>query len=171
MRLHRILPTLLVRGRLGGEGDFEGVYFTAAIAVSFGGTPATDIAINPDGTRIIASAGSGSSGNVTVTTPGGTAVKDGFTFIQAPTISSFSPDSGGSGTPVTINGNNFTGATVVSFGGTPATNFTVDTNSRITATVNGGSSGNVTVTTPGGSATMPELVSRHAILSGAWLIT
>jgi subtilisin family serine protease len=71
----------------------------------------------------------------------------------APTISSFSPTSGGTGTSVTITGTNFTGATSVSFNNQSAT-FTVNSSTQITASVpNCSSSGLVRVTTAGGTAT------------------
>ncbi|HEV8205324.1 MAG TPA: IPT/TIG domain-containing protein [Acidimicrobiia bacterium] len=70
-----------------------------------------------------------------------------------PTITSFSPMSGPVGTLVTINGTNFTGATAVKFAGTTAP-FTVNSNTRIGATVPAGAStGRISVTTPGGTAT------------------
>ena len=68
-----------------------------------------------------------------------------------PTITSFSPTSGTTGTVVIITGTNFTG-TDVTFGGTPAASFTVDSTTQITAVVGSGSSGKVTVTTEGGAA-------------------
>lgn len=81
-------------------------------------------------------------------------------FAQAPTITAFpagsatvAPFSGATGTTMTITGTNFTGATAVSFGGTPATSFSVVSSTSITAVVGAGSSGNVVVTTPGGTAT------------------
>lgn len=72
---------------------------------------------------------------------------------NSPTITSFNPTSGGNGTVVTITGTNFTGATAVSFGGTPAATFTVNSPTTITATVGIGSTGNVVITTPNGIAT------------------
>ncbi len=72
----------------------------------------------------------------------------------APTISSFTPTSAASGTTVTITGTNFTGATAVSFGGTAATSFSVVSATSITAVVGNGSTGSVSVTTPGGTATL-----------------
>lgn len=70
----------------------------------------------------------------------------------APTISSFTPTSGGVGTSVTINGTNFTGATSVAFNG-QAASFSVVSASQITATVpNCSSTGLVSVTTAGGTA-------------------
>lgn len=71
---------------------------------------------------------------------------------SAPTISSFSPTSGGVGTSVTITGTNFTGASSVSFNNQSAS-FTVNSATQITASVpNCSSSGQVRVTTAGGTA-------------------
>lgn len=71
----------------------------------------------------------------------------------APTISGFSPTSGGVGTSVTITGTNFTGASAVSFNNQGAT-FSVVSSTQINATVpNCSSSGQVRVTTAGGTAT------------------
>ena len=59
------------------------------------------------------------------------------------------------GAPVTITGEFLTGATSVSFGGTPARTFTVNSDTSITATPPGGTSGttvDVIVSTPGGSS-------------------
>ena len=73
-----------------------------------------------------------------------------------PTITSFTPTSGGSGTQVIITGTNFAGATSVSFGGTAASAFTVNSATQITATVGNGAPGHVTVTTPAGTATSTD---------------
>ncbi len=71
----------------------------------------------------------------------------------APTISGFSPTSGGVGTSVTITGTNFTGASAVSFNNQGAS-FSVVSSTQINATVpNCSSSGQVRVTTAGGTAT------------------
>ncbi len=74
---------------------------------------------------------------------------DDIRFVPGPQISSFTPTSAATGTTVTINGNNFTGATAVSFGGVAATSFTVVDDNTITAVVGAGFSGNVVVTTIG----------------------
>jgi hypothetical protein len=73
-----------------------------------------------------------------------------------PTITSFSPTAGGSGTVVTISGTNLLGATAVSFGGVAATGFTVDSDTQITATVGSGASGKVSVTTQSGAGTSAD---------------
>jgi uncharacterized repeat protein (TIGR03803 family) len=71
-----------------------------------------------------------------------------------PTISWFTPTTATKGTTVTIVGTNFTGATSVSFGGIPAASFSVLSAYGITAVVASGASGNVSVTTPYGTATL-----------------
>jgi hypothetical protein len=69
-----------------------------------------------------------------------------------PSISSFSPVSGGVGTSVTILGANLTGASSVSFNN-QAASFTVNSAAQITASVpNCSSTGQVRVTTAGGTA-------------------
>lgn len=132
----------------------NGTNFTGASAVSFGGVAATSFTV-VSATQITAVVAAGSaSGNVSVTTPGGTGVLGGFTFILPPTISSFTPTSAGIGQTVTITGTNFTGATAVSFGGTAAGSFTVVSATQITAVLAGGASGSISVTTPGGTGTL-----------------
>jgi PKD repeat protein len=75
----------------------------------------------------------------------------GSISAQSPTVSSFTPVLAVSGAFVTIDGDNFTGTTAVSFGGTPAASYTVVSNTRIQAVVGNGSSGFVSVTTPAGT--------------------
>jgi hypothetical protein len=75
-----------------------------------------------------------------------------FTNLAEPTIKSFTPKIGGTGTSVIISGTNFDGATAVNIGGTPAYNFTVDSNTQITAVLGNGSTGKISVTTPNGVA-------------------
>lgn len=70
-----------------------------------------------------------------------------------PTITSFSPASGPVGTSVTVTGTGFTGATGVSFNGTAATGFTVDSDTQISVSVpSGATTGPIAVTAPGGTA-------------------
>lgn len=73
------------------------------------------------------------------------------TVSVMPKITSFSPLTGKSGDKVVIKGVNFTGATAVSFGSKPATSFTVDSDTQITAVIGTGSTGTVTVTNTKGS--------------------
>jgi hypothetical protein len=69
-----------------------------------------------------------------------------------PAITSFTPTSGGNGTQVVITGQNFTDVTSVNFGGIPATSFTVDSDTLITAVVGSGDTGKITVTSVFGTA-------------------
>ena len=94
-----------------------------------------------------------------MTTPGGTSAitpADHFTYtpVVAPVVTGLSPTTGttGGGTPVTITGTGFTGATVVDFGTTAATGLTVVNDTKITATSPPGTGVvDVTVTTPAGT--------------------
>ena len=71
---------------------------------------------------------------------------------DGPTITGFSPSSGGPGTLVTINGTNLGGATVVRFAGTSAS-FNVVSATQLQASVPAGAvSGPITVVTPNGTA-------------------
>ncbi|WKV12688.1 BspA family leucine-rich repeat surface protein [Marivirga harenae] len=135
----------------------SGANLTGATAVTFGGTAAASFSVNSD-TEISAVVANGTSGNIEITTPGGTASIINFIFIAAPTISSFSPLTAAQGETVTITGNNFTGTTEVNFGGTPATSFSVVSATEITAVVANGSSGNIEVTTAGGTTSIPNFL-------------
>lgn len=130
-----------------------GTGFSGATSVTFGGTSA-DSYVVVNSTTITAVIDNGSSGDVEVVTPLGTDALSGFTFVPAPAISSFTPTSGETADVITITGTNLTGATAVLFGGIPATSFTVVSATSITAVVNTGNSGNVDVTTPGGTASL-----------------
>jgi hypothetical protein len=71
----------------------------------------------------------------------------GSVGIPLPKIISFTPSAGSSGSKITIAGKNFTGATTVNFGGTPASSFTVQNDSIINAVVANGATGSVYVET------------------------
>jgi len=75
--------------------------------------------------------------------------------LPAPTITSFTPTSGESGSIIDIVGSGFAGATAVSFGGTAATSFSVLNNTFLSASVGAGSTGEVAVTNPKGSDNAP----------------
>jgi endo-1,4-beta-xylanase len=71
-----------------------------------------------------------------------------------PMLSSFAPLNGPVGTSVVLTGTSLTGATAVTFNGSPAPGFVVNSPTQITVSVPVGAvSGLITVTTPGGSAT------------------
>jgi gliding motility-associated-like protein len=72
--------------------------------------------------------------------------------VPPPTVSSFTPTSGGIGSTVVLTGSDFTGATEVKFNTTNATSFTVNSSTQITATVpTGATTGPISVTTAGGT--------------------
>jgi Cadherin-like beta sandwich domain/Putative Ig domain/Secretion system C-terminal sorting domain/NHL repeat/Matrixin/IPT/TIG domain len=73
-------------------------------------------------------------------------------------INSFSPTTASPGTVVTIKGANFTGADAVAFGNSPAASFSVVSDAIITATVAIGTSGSISITTPGGIASMQGFI-------------
>jgi len=137
-----------------------GTNLTGATAVKFGTAAAAGFTVN-SATSISATSPAGSSTvDVTVTTSGGTSATSGadqFTYNAgpppSPTVTLVNPVSGPSGTSVTVSGTNFTGATAVAFGPNPATSFTVNSATGITAIAPSGTSTvDVTVTTPGGTS-------------------
>ncbi|MFT3683012.1 MAG: IPT/TIG domain-containing protein [Ferruginibacter sp.] len=85
----------------------------------------------------------------------GTVAKGIFSNVSVtapPVISSFDPAYGLTGSTINIKGRFFTGATVVGFGGAPASSFTIVSDSVITAVVGNGQSGNITVINGDGNA-------------------
>jgi hypothetical protein len=116
--------------------------------------------------------------NVTVTTPAGTSAVTGaaqFNYVPPPVVTALNPASGLStagGTSVAITGTGFTGVTAVHFGPTPATAFTVNSATSITATSPAGASigaVDVTVTAQGGtSATSPADEFTYPLLVATW---
>ncbi|MGW3545807.1 ice-binding family protein, partial [Nocardia niigatensis] len=93
---------------------------------------------------------------VTVTTPGGTSNGVAFTYIAVPTLTSIVPNAGppSGGQVAVLTGTGLTGATAVSFGGTPAILFAVNSDTQITVLTPPHVAGTVqvTVTTPGGTS-------------------
>ena len=143
----------------GSTVTITGTGFTGATAVSFGGTAATSFTVN-SATQITATSPAHAAGtiDITVTTPFGTSpivAADQFTYIIAPAVTGIAPPSGPlvGGTTVTITGSTLSGATVVSFGGTPGTILT-NTATQITATSPAHAAGvvDIRVTTPFGTS-------------------
>ena len=74
-------------------------------------------------------------------------------YAAAPSVSNFSPPLGRPGTSVLITGKSLQEATTVTFGGVKAKRFTVESSTRIRATVpTGAKTGKIGVTTPEGAA-------------------
>nr|WP_214607025.1 FG-GAP-like repeat-containing protein [Hymenobacter arizonensis] len=76
--------------------------------------------------------------------------------VVAPALSAFSPGAGPVGTGVRIAGSALSSTSVVLFNGTPAS-FVVNSNVQLTVAVPAGAStGPISVTTPGGTVTLPQ---------------
>jgi len=146
----------------GSSVVITGTGFTGATGVTFGGTAATSYTVN-SATSITAVSPAHAAGTVdiVVATTGGptpTGSADQFTYTATrPVISAITPNVGkpGGGDVVTITGSGFTGATTVSFGSTPGTALTVNSNTSITVTSPAGTATSVvdiTVTGPGGTS-------------------
>jgi hypothetical protein len=153
--LPKVIGLNPVSGKVGTVVAITGTDLTNASVVSFGGTPATSFTVN-SATLITATVPVGATtGPVSVTTPSGPCTGPIFAVntVSAPTITSLSPASGSVGSTVIITGTFLTNASQVSFNGTNATSFTVDSATQISTKVPAGATtGTVSVTTPGGTA-------------------
>src|SRR5208282_67218 len=126
-------------------GEATAVRFGTADALSFGAQSSSKIiAVSPPGTGTVP---------VTVETPFGATSPDsgaqfayGHTGIPAVQKLSVKRGPAAGGTSVTITGSNFTGASAVSFGETPAASFTVLSQEAISAESPPGTAGIVDVT-------------------------
>lgn len=125
--------------------------------VKFNGTIAAISSASTTSLTVTAPAG-GTTGTITVTTTAGMATGTVFTYLILPTITSINPTSGTVGISVTISGTNFdpvVGNNTVKFNGVSATVTSATITSLVVTTPFGGSTGTVTVTTSGGTATGP----------------
>jgi hypothetical protein len=142
-------------GAVGTSVTITGSNFTGASSVTFSSNVSASFTVDSD-TQISTTVPSGAiNGPLSVTTLGGTATSSGsFTVnASAPTVSGISPVFGPEGTPVTITGSNFTGASSVKFFNNVTASFTVDSDTQISTTVPvGAATGPISVTAPGGSA-------------------
>jgi hypothetical protein len=149
-------------GTSGGTSvSITGTGFSGVSAVMFGTSAATSFTVNSP-TSISVTAPSHAAGmvDITVVTSAGTSSmnsSDHFTYASTgPTVSSVSPGTGtgSGGTSVTITGTGFSGVTQVTFGGTAAASFVVNSSTSITAVSPSHTAGtvDVQVTTSGGSS-------------------
>jgi hypothetical protein len=123
--------------------------FTGATGVTFDATPGTAFTVVND-TTITVTSPVHAPGNaaVTVLDPAGNSAPLAFAFLAVPaTATSVAPTSGPvvGGTPVTVTGSGFLGATAVQFDGTLGTAFTVVNDTTITVTTPAGDLGAATV--------------------------
>jgi IPT/TIG domain len=141
-------------GLVGAGVILTGTGFTGTTAVKFNGTVAT-FHVDTDAQITVTVPGGATTGQITVTNPAATGTSaTNFSVIVTPSITSFTPTSGQELSSVTLTGTGFTGATAVTFNGTPATSFTVNTDAKITVTVPiGATSGKIAVTNLAGTGT------------------
>jgi uncharacterized protein YhjY with autotransporter beta-barrel domain len=142
----------------GNSVTITGTNLDNATDVYFGTTQASSFSvISPTEIEATAPAGTGTV-NVQVATLGGLSAggtANEYAYVDAPAVTSISPSSGplAGGTMVVLTGSGFTGATAVNFCCVPATSFTVDSDTQITAVsparISAGAV-NVRVTTVGG---------------------
>ncbi len=133
--LTAITPT---QGPVGTLLTLTGTDFYNVEQVLVGGVAAVFTRISP--TQLTATvpatvpAGLAQVAVVTASDPG-TPVPVYFTVLAAPAGITFSPGFGAIGTPVTLRGTGFTGATLVKFGGTTTTNFSIISDQEIRVNV------------------------------------
>ena len=142
-----------MQGVTGTVVTITGVNLTGVTAVSFGDTAATSFTV-VSATTVTAVVGGGASGPVSLVAANGGASLAGFIYGAPPVVNSFSPDSGATGATILIKGTGFTGASSVTFGGTPANSYIVQSDSVISAVVGVGVSGNVSVSAPTGTGSL-----------------
>jgi len=152
-------------GSIAGDNTVTivGSGFTDASAVDFGSVAATGFVVDGADT-ITATTPAEPVGtvDVRVTTPSGTSAADpsadSFTFSdEVPLVTSVAPDFGltGGGATVTITGKGFNQASAVDFGTTPASSYTIENSTTISAQSPSGTDGSVvevTVTTAKGTS-------------------
>ena len=118
-----------------------GAGFTGVTGVTFDGAPGTGLVVVSDTELQVASpAHAAGPVDVIVTSPGGASAPLMFTYFLTIRLLAVDPGTGltTGATTVTITGRCFTGATSVLFGSTPASSFTVVSDTRITAVVPAG---------------------------------
>jgi len=137
--------------------------FLGTTDVTFGGVSATGLVVYQEVIFCYAPAGSLGSVDVVVDLPGPDFTSVGgytYTGLDPAVVTSITPNIGSSagGTPVTIVGDNFTGATVVNIGGNPATSVVVVNDETITAVTPAGTAGlaDVEVIGLGGADTLED---------------
>jgi hypothetical protein len=178
-------PTVTARSPIHGVAGttlwLQGTSLFGVTGITIGGVAATNIVESGTGRVVscVVPAGTGTGLSVLVTTALGTNTANAFwTYLTptAPTVTSVTPATGsiaggtlapGTQPPLLIAGNNFLGATSVTFGGVPALYFTVNSNVEIAAVtapgVTVGAGQSVVVTTPNGSNSANALWTYTAL--------
>ena len=148
-----VQPTLTgttpTAGAVGTPVAVTGDNLSGLQSVRFNGTTSGISNATPTTFNTAVPAGA-TTGPVSITTTNGSHT-NGLFYVNG-SITSVSPTNGPEDTLVTIGGNNFTGATAVSFNGTPAQSFGVSNNTTLGAVAPGGViTGPISITTPAGT--------------------
>lgn len=153
-------------GPIGTLVSITGSGFTGATAVRFNGR-STSFSVTSDAQITATVPSLATTGPITVTTSAGTDTSASSFFVgTAASVSGFSPGYGGPGTPVTITGSSFIGATAVRFGG-HAASFSVISASQINATVPPGAvTGFISVSNPAGTGTSGSVFYLPPVITG-----
>lgn len=146
-----------VKGGKGTIVTITGRNFIGASGISFGGIAAGSFSV-VSSDKIEAVVGEGATGEVSVTAPGGSIGYSGFTYLQSPVLTSFTPKFGFAGDKITLSGNHLLGMTSATFGGIAAVSFNVIDNEKAEATLAEGSSGDIVVKTEGGTVSIPDFI-------------
>lgn len=146
----RVQPS---QGYPGDEITIEGGNLTGATQITFGGVDAAIFRAGPGGSLVATVPEGAGSGPVSVRTHAGTAASSApFTALPVPaepTITGWTPDFGGPGTLVTLEGTGFSQARGVYFGWKPAEEFKVLSDTRMTVRIpDGATTGPITVLLP-----------------------
>ncbi len=131
-------------------------------SITIGGEPALSVEEVSD-REIIVRPGGGAAGVIRIEAAGGTVTSSQqFMFIQSPAISSIVPAMATRGSVVVLTGVNLALVSSVSFGGVPASRFTVVSPTRIEAVVGNGASGAVTASNGMFTITAPQTFTLAA---------
>ncbi|MBS1567216.1 MAG: VCBS repeat-containing protein, partial [Bacteroidetes bacterium] len=134
------------RGGAGSVIVIKGIGFTSTSSVTFGGKQAASFTVVSDSV-LTAIPAEGGSGSLVITTAEGLTSRGGFVYVPTK-LSGFTPAEAKTGQQVTIQGNSLAAVSSVSFGGTPAASFSIQSDSVIIATVGEGATGNIKIVTP-----------------------
>lgn len=152
-------------GAAGTTVTITGDGFLGATGVSFGGVAAQSFTVVNNATIQATIGSNGASGPVAVTTPAATVSGKHFQFYPVPTITSFTPEHGASGTVVTVTGTGFLNASKVRVGTTEVL-FALTDSTKILfkATV----SGVIQITAGGGTVTsnIPFTIDQPPVTTG-----
>ncbi|MCG8604915.1 tandem-95 repeat protein, partial [bacterium] len=119
-------------GTVGTEVTITGANFGTTTEVSFNGLSTPSFTIVSESELIAVVPNGATSGRILVSNQEGQNISpDNFTVFLSPRISSISPLSGPVGSEITIFGSNFGGVNEITFGGTVAPSFTVNSTSEL----------------------------------------